>query len=180
MDAVQPSGTPLLMALFFLLFHTLIALVFCVIARPWFLSRLSASSCCLITQVDGWIARRYPSQQSKVGAIIDPIADKALVGTTFATMTWVGLLPLPLAGLVLLRDAGLMAASFVLRYYSLKPHVGGHVTWKQYWDFSLPSATVTPTTISKLNTFVQLATVFCSLAAPVVGLADHAALHALW
>lgn len=112
--------------------------------------------------------------------MIDPIADKALIGTAFVTMTWVGLLPLPLAGIVLLRDAGLMVAAFGLRYQSLKPHVGGRVTWQQYWDFSVPSATVTPTAISKFNTFVQIVAVYCSLAAPVYGIGDHAALYALW
>lgn len=36
----------------------------------------------------------------------------------------------------------------------------------RYWDFSLPSAEVHPTTISKYNTFLQLLLVGSALALP--------------
>jgi cardiolipin synthase len=38
----------------------------------------------------------------------------------------------------------------------------------RYWDFSLPSAEVHPTTISKYNTFLQLILIGSTLALPVV------------
>ena len=38
----------------------------------------------------------------------------------------------------------------------------------RYWDFSLPSAEVHPTTVSKYNTFLQLILIGSTLALPVV------------
>ncbi len=40
----------------------------------------------------------------------------------------------------------------------------------RYWDFSLPSAEVRPTAISKYNTFLQLGLVGLTTAAPLVPL----------
>ncbi len=44
-------------------------------------------------QLDGFIARRYPSQQSLLGSVLDPLADKALVSVLFLTLTYVQLIP---------------------------------------------------------------------------------------
>ena len=58
----------------------------------------------------------------------------------------------PLAVLILGRDVLLSLTAFYYRYVSLPPPR----TFARYWDFSLPSAEVKPTTISKVNTFLQL------------------------
>lgn len=58
----------------------------------------------------------------------------------------------PLAVLILGRDILLSLTAFYYRYISLPPPR----TLSRYWDFSLPSAEVKPTTISKVNTFLQL------------------------
>lgn len=47
----------------------------------------------------------------------------------------------------------------------------------RYWDFSLPSAEVHPTTISKANTFLQLLLVGWAMAMPVVPAAMVEAWH---
>jgi cardiolipin synthase (CMP-forming) len=52
------------------------------------------------------------------------------------------------------------------RWISLPPPK----TFARYWDFSLPSAEVRPTTISKYNTFLQLGLVGMTTAAPLVSL----------
>lgn len=39
----------------------------------------------------------------------------------------------------------------------------------RYWDFSLPSAEVRPTTISKYNTFLQLGLMGATMVTPFVG-----------
>ena len=59
---------------------------------------------------------------------------------------------MPLAVLILGRDVLLSLTAFYYRYTSLPPPR----TFSRYWDFSLPSAEVRPTTISKINTFLQL------------------------
>lgn len=70
-----------------------------------------------------------------------------------------------LAAIILGRDLGLGFAAIYYRWISLPPPK----TFSRYWDFSLPSAEVRPTTISKYNTFLQLALVGLATAAPLVG-----------
>lgn len=72
---------------------------------------------------DGWIARTWTSQASKLGSFLDPVADKLLVGTLFLSLTWVGLIPIPLTCLVVARDVALVAAASYIRYRSLPPPV---------------------------------------------------------
>lgn len=69
-----------------------------------------------------------------------------------------------LATLVLGRDASLALAALYYRYASLP----APKTFLRYWDFSLPSAEVHPTTVSKYNTFLQLILIGSTLALPVI------------
>lgn len=46
-----------------------------------------------VAQFDGYIARNYPNQRSELGTFLDPMADKLLVATLFATLTYVHLIP---------------------------------------------------------------------------------------
>lgn len=66
--------------------------------------------------------------------------------------------------MILGRDVGLGLSAIYYRWISLP----APKTFKRYWDFSLPSAEVRPTTISKYNTFLQLALVGITTAAPLV------------
>ncbi len=43
--------------------------------------------------LDGWIAKQF-SFQSRLGSILDPVADKILLTCTFVSLYWVGILPL--------------------------------------------------------------------------------------
>lgn len=72
---------------------------------------------------DGWIARTWTSQASKLGSFLDPVADKLLVGTLFLSLAWVGLVPIPLTCLVVARDVMLVSAASYIRYQSLPPPV---------------------------------------------------------
>ncbi|OQV12905.1 putative cardiolipin synthase (CMP-forming) [Hypsibius exemplaris] len=126
--------------------------------------------------LDGWIARRWVSQRSMAGSFLDPLADKLLVTTLVLTLTAVHLIPVPLTALIVFRDICLIAAAFVIRYRSLPPPI----TFKRYFDLTYASASLSPTTLSKYNTGVQLALVLATLGAPVFGYVDHSALHALW
>lgn len=69
-----------------------------------------------------------------------------------------------LAGLILARDVGLAISAIYYRWISLPPPK----TMARYWDFSLPSAEVRPTAISKVNTALQLLLVGSTVAIPVV------------
>ena len=44
--------------------------------------------------LDGYVAR-HGHQQTTLGAMLDPIADKLLVGSTYAVMTWGSARPAP-------------------------------------------------------------------------------------
>ncbi|KAF2172771.1 hypothetical protein M409DRAFT_35455, partial [Zasmidium cellare ATCC 36951] len=113
--------------------------------------------------VDGWMARKW-KLQTVAGSVIDPMADKALMIILTVTLAVKGAIPLYLATLILGRDASLAVAAIYYRYASLP----APKTFLRYWDFSLPSAEVHPTTVSKYNTFLQLILIGSTLALPVV------------
>lgn len=62
--------------------------------------------------VDGWLARRRGT--SYVGAILDPVADKALLVTMYITLAAVHVLPDWIAILVVFRDAVIVGGVAVL------------------------------------------------------------------
>ncbi|KAI9697927.1 MAG: hypothetical protein M1836_004279 [Candelina mexicana] len=113
--------------------------------------------------VDGYIARRW-NLQTIVGTVIDPMADKTLMTILTVCLAVKGALPVWLAAIILGRDIGLGIAAIYYRWVSLPPPK----TFSRYWDFSLPSAEVHPTTISKVNTFLQLALIGATTAQPLI------------
>lgn len=91
--------------------------------------------------LDGYLARVL-NQQTKLGAALDPLADKFLVGSLTVGLVYVELLPLSLAGLMLTRDLLLIGTS-------------AYVAYKRDEFSSLPSdetldSSITPTDISKV------------------------------
>ncbi|BGP55123.1 hypothetical protein JCM8202v2_002718 [Rhodotorula sphaerocarpa] len=112
---------------------------------------------------DGWLARRF-GMGTVLGSILDPAADKLLMTTMVVTLAMRDMLPLPLAVIILGRDVALSISAFYFRYASLPPPK----TFSRYWDFSIPSASVHPTQISKYNTFLQLVLVGVTTVAPLL------------
>ncbi|KAK9898995.1 hypothetical protein P389DRAFT_140803 [Cystobasidium minutum MCA 4210] len=113
--------------------------------------------------IDGWLARKY-NMGTVFGSILDPAADKALMTTLTIALAMKGLLPVSLAVLILGRDVALSISAFYFRYISLPEPK----TFKRYWDFSIPSAEVKPTQISKYNTFLQLVLMGVTTVSPLV------------
>ena len=93
--------------------------------------------------VDGWLARR--GRASALGAILDPMADKALLVSMFITLAAVGALPDWLAILVVFRDVLIVGG--VLALYVLGQRVA-----------------IRPLTISKANTVAQIVLIATTLA----------------
>jgi cardiolipin synthase len=85
--------------------------------------------------LDGWLARRYGG--NAVGALMDPVADKALLVTMYITLATVGALPDWLAILVVFRDLLIVGGVVILA-------VLGHPVM------------IRPLFISKLNTLMQI------------------------
>ncbi|KAJ1306733.1 hypothetical protein OPQ81_007721 [Rhizoctonia solani] len=113
--------------------------------------------------VDGYMARKW-NMRTVLGTILDPAADKTLMTTLTVTLAMKGLLPVPLAAIILGRDVLLSISAFYYRYISLPPPK----TFERYWDFSIPSAEVRPTQISKYNTFLQLTLMGVTTIAPII------------
>ena len=79
--------------------------------------------------LDGYVARKY-NQRSKLGAILDPIADKGLLLAALLTLTfinWGYQFPLWFPVLVITRDVVIVAGSFGLHY--LNGEVQVHPRW---------------------------------------------------
>ena len=92
--------------------------------------------------LDGWIAKQY-SFQSRLGSILDPMADKILLTCTFVSLYWVEILPLWLLLLICVRDVIIVAGA--LGYF--------------LGEISGSSGLLQPTLISKFNTVLQIALV---------------------
>ncbi|KAH7915257.1 CDP-alcohol phosphatidyltransferase-domain-containing protein [Hygrophoropsis aurantiaca] len=112
---------------------------------------------------DGYLARRF-NMRSIVGTILDPAADKTLMTTLTVTLAMKGLLPIWLAGIIIGRDVILSLSAFWIRYTSLPQPK----TFARYWDFSIPSAEVNPTLISKINTALQLMLMAATTITPIL------------
>ena len=92
--------------------------------------------------VDGWLARRYGG--NALGAILDPLADKALLITMYVTLAAVQVLPTWLAILVVFRDIVIVGGVILLG-------VLGH------------KVSIRPLWVSKLNTTLQIILVATAL-----------------
>ncbi|PLW31380.1 hypothetical protein PCANC_17733 [Puccinia coronata f. sp. avenae] len=126
--------------------------------------------CAISDWFDGKLARMYPERMASVlGTILDPAADKILMTTLVLSLSYKSLLPLPLAVIIIGRDLLLSLSAFYFRYQSLPLPK----TFARFWDFSLPSAQVTPTQISKYNTFLQLILVGLTTIDPIIPIDTH-------
>lgn len=76
--------------------------------------------------VDGWLAKAF-RLQSELGAVLDPLADKALIVSIFTTLAITGRGPVWLAILIVARDTlilGGVGASWLLgRPIAVRPHL---------------------------------------------------------
>ena len=72
--------------------------------------------------VDGWLAR-VSNSRSRLGAILDPVADKALLVSIYVTLAAVGVLPDWLAILVVFRDLLIVGGVLVLYVLGQPPAI---------------------------------------------------------
>jgi cardiolipin synthase len=63
--------------------------------------------------LDGWVARRFGGV-SRLGALLDPLADKALLVAGYVALAMAGAVPAWLAVLVVGRDAAILLVAAVL------------------------------------------------------------------
>ena len=63
--------------------------------------------------VDGYVARRF-DQVSRLGQVMDPLIDRALLATAGITLAVVGFLPWVVLGLLIARDVAVVGGGFLL------------------------------------------------------------------
>ena len=93
--------------------------------------------------LDGFLAKRF-QWTSRLGSLLDPLADKLLLIASFITLGWLHVIPLWLVVLVCLRD--LVIVTGAISYH-----------------FLIEPLTAEPSLISKLNTLVQILLVLAAM-----------------
>lgn len=89
--------------------------------------------------LDGFLAKRF-GWTSRLGSLLDPIADKLLLVTSYVLLGWKGELPWWLVAAVLARDIII---------------IGGGITYHLVISY----VQMAPTLLSKFNTVLQIALV---------------------
>lgn len=100
--------------------------------------------------LDGYLARRF-RWQSRLGSILDPVADKLMLVGAMLVLCWTQAAPLWLVVLVVARDA--VIAAGVLAWYLVFRRFDAHPSW-----------------ISKVTTVAQIGYVLLVLASHAFGL----------
>src|SRR5919106_361760 len=98
--------------------------------------------------LDGYVARHRGSQ-SRLGAFLDPMADKMLLISSFVTLTWLRALPFWIAAVVISRDVILVVGALLIHM------LGGRIYPRPTWA-------------GKAATFFQIITVLLGLTARYV------------
>lgn len=86
--------------------------------------------------VDGFLAKRY-DWSSRLGGLLDPLADKTLLVSCYLTLGWLQLIPYWLVAVIILRDLVILA---------------GAITY----HFRIERLDADPSLVSKLNTLLQI------------------------
>ena len=86
--------------------------------------------------LDGFLAKHY-GWQSRLGGLLDPLADKVLLVSCYLTLAIMGLIPVALMLLVILRDLVIVTGALV-------------------YNFRIRELEAEPSLISKFNTLAQI------------------------
>lgn len=98
--------------------------------------------------VDGYLAKHY-GWTSRLGTILDPLADKLLLMGSYFTLWWVEMLPLWLLAAIILRDVAIIGGGLAF-----------HLLIGRY--------EMAPTLVSKINTGAQILLVLAILSSALI------------
>ncbi len=97
----------------------------------------------LTDALDGLMARLF-NQNTPIGKVLDPIADKALLSTAYIITAYLHIIPSWLSVVVISRDIIILAGVLILFIFR-------------------SGVDIKPTPLSKWTTFIQLITIFIAL-----------------
>lgn len=103
--------------------------------------------------VDGFVAKRF-GMKTSIGALLDPLADKALLVSIYVTLGLAGQLPTWLVILVVFRDVMIIGGFLLIQL------LAGRIRWE-------------PLLISKANTVLQILLAAVTLARLGFAIDDH-------
>lgn len=103
----------------------------------------------LTDAADGYLARRR-GQITRLGSVLDPVADKALVVAAYVTLAWLEWIPFWLVLVVVSRDAIIVVGAVLYHYLT-------------------GALEMAPTLLSKANTALQLGYVAVTLVDAALG-----------
>ncbi|MES9966758.1 MAG: CDP-alcohol phosphatidyltransferase family protein [Sedimenticola sp.] len=111
--------------------------------------------------LDGYLAKHY-GWTSRLGGLLDPLADKVLLVSSFLSLAVVGMIPVWLVMLVILRDLVIVTGALV-------------------YNFRVEELEAEPSMISKVNTVAQIVLVLSVvLDEGLMGLPDLYILVMIW
>jgi cardiolipin synthase len=111
-------------------------IVWCIVSQAWQPAFWVFAAAGVSDALDGFIAKRF-DQKSDLGAILDPLADKALLVSIYLTLGILARLPAWFVILIVFRDLMILAAVLVA-------WVMGH------------KISIAPSMLSKVNTAAQI------------------------
>lgn len=120
----------------FLRLLAVIPVVFLLLEREFGWALLLFAAAGLSDGLDGFLAKHY-GWQSRLGGILDPLADKALLVASFLVLGAMSLIPVWLVVAVVFRDLLI---------------VGGAILY----NYRVEEVEAAPTMVSKLNTLLQI------------------------
>jgi len=119
------------------------------LSEGWILLAAGLFAVAAVTDaLDGYLARRL-NARTALGAVLDPLADKALLSGAYVVLAWQGVLPVWLGVLVVGRDLAILAAAGAVRLR---------------WGAFAPR----PSPLSKINTVAQVVLAVFAMAQEVL------------
>jgi cardiolipin synthase len=120
----------------FLRFLLIPPVVLLLLERRYDLAMLVFGAAGFSDALDGYLAKRY-HWTSHLGGLLDPIADKLMLVSGFVTLAWLGVIPVWLVTLIILRDVVIVTGAIV-------------------YHFRIEKLDAEPSVISKINTLGQI------------------------
>lgn len=125
--------------------------------------------------IDGWIARRF-DQQSELGSVIDPFADRLLLNSLFITFGAKGWIPNILWIVVMLRDIILVANSLYIfcisRLFEATPSLYGK-TCTLFQVFTIGLVLFEKLNIPLYNKHLLIFCIYMTIILALVSLVDY-------